>query len=47
MNLGGGPVATSIDIYDPDLYVDGPIHEIFADLRRTDPTTAASACAAR
>ena len=37
MNLGGGPVATSIDIYDPDLYVDGPIHEIFADLRRTDP----------
>jgi cytochrome P450 len=28
---------TSIDIYDPDLYVDGPIHEIFAELRRTDP----------
>ncbi|MCU1390088.1 MAG: cytochrome [Ilumatobacteraceae bacterium] len=25
------------DIYDPDLYVDGPIHEIFAELRRTDP----------
>jgi cytochrome P450 len=25
------------DIYDPDLYVDGPIHEIFTDLRRTDP----------
>jgi cytochrome P450 len=25
------------DIYDPDLYVDGPIHEIFADLRRHDP----------
>ena len=27
----------TVDIYDPDLYVDGPIHEIFADLRRTDP----------
>lgn len=25
------------DIYDPDLYVDGPIHEIFTELRRTDP----------
>jgi cytochrome P450 len=25
------------DIYDPDLYVDGPIHEIFSELRRTDP----------
>ncbi|WP_369640220.1 cytochrome P450 [Nocardia sp. JMUB6875] len=25
------------DIYDPDLYVAGPIHEIFAELRRTDP----------
>lgn len=25
------------DIYDPDLYVDGPIHEIFADLRHYDP----------
>jgi cytochrome P450 len=25
------------DIYDPDLYVDGPIHEIFAELRRTEP----------
>jgi cytochrome P450 len=25
------------DIYDPDLYVDGPIHEIFAELRRTQP----------
>ena len=25
------------DIYDPDLYVDGPIHEIFTDLRRHDP----------
>lgn len=30
-------MTTSIDIYDPDLYVDGPIHEIFADLRRSDP----------
>ncbi len=28
---------TKIDIYDPDLYVEGPIHEIFADLRRTEP----------
>jgi len=27
----------AVDIYDPDLYVDGPIHEIFAELRRTDP----------
>lgn len=26
-----------MDIYDPELYVDGPIHEIFADLRRTQP----------
>lgn len=26
-----------IDIYDPDLYTDGPIHEIFAELRRTQP----------
>jgi cytochrome P450 len=25
------------NIYDPDLYVDGPIHEIFAELRRTQP----------
>lgn len=25
------------DIYDPQLYVDGPIHEIFAELRRTQP----------
>jgi cytochrome P450 len=25
------------DIYDPDLYVDGAIHEIFTDLRRNDP----------
>ena len=26
-----------VDIYDPDLYVEGPIHEIFAELRRTEP----------
>jgi len=25
------------DIYDPDLYVDGPIHDLFADLRRSEP----------
>lgn len=25
------------DIYDPGIYVDGPIHEMFADLRRTEP----------
>ena len=30
-------MATVTDIYDPALYVDGPIHEIFAELRRTDP----------
>lgn len=28
---------TRIDIYDPDLYVDGPIHEIFTELRATEP----------
>jgi cytochrome P450 len=28
---------TRTDIYDPDLYVDGPIHEIFAELRATEP----------
>src|SRR3954447_16642021 len=33
----GAPMPTTIDIYDPDLYVEGPIHEIFAELRRTDP----------
>ena len=27
----------TVDLYDPDFYVDGPIHEIFAELRRTDP----------
>ncbi len=30
-------MTVTYDIYDPDLYVDGPIHEIFSDLRRTDP----------
>jgi cytochrome P450 len=30
-------VPTTVDIYDPDLYVDGPIHEIFEELRRTQP----------
>jgi cytochrome P450 len=30
-------VSTVIDIYDPELYVDGPIQEIFAELRRTEP----------
>ncbi len=29
--------ATTIDIFDPDTYADGPPHEAFADLRRTDP----------
>jgi cytochrome P450 len=28
---------TVIDIYDPDCYVDGPPHETFAELRRTQP----------
>ena len=30
-------MVSAFDIYDPDLYVDGPIHEIFSELRRTDP----------
>ncbi|MGW4351598.1 cytochrome P450 [Nocardia sp. NPDC004582] len=30
-------MGTVSDIYDPELYVSGPIHEIFAELRRTDP----------
>ncbi|MFE3194612.1 cytochrome P450 [Nocardia sp. NPDC059240] len=30
-------MGTVTDIYDPELYVAGPIHEIFAQLRRTDP----------
>ena len=29
--------STIVSIYDPDLYVDGPINEIFAELRRTQP----------
>jgi cytochrome P450 len=29
--------ASTIDIFDPDTYVDGPPHEAFAELRRTDP----------
>ena len=28
---------TSVDLYDPDGYVAGPPHEIFAELRRTQP----------
>jgi cytochrome P450 len=28
---------STIDIFDPDTYVDGPPHEAFAALRRTDP----------
>jgi cytochrome P450 len=31
------PAGGTVDIYDPDLYVDGPIHEVFSELRRTDP----------
>ena len=27
----------TVDLYDPDLYVAAPPHEIFAELRRTDP----------
>jgi cytochrome P450 len=27
----------TVDLFDPDTYVDGPPHELFADLRRTDP----------
>ncbi len=27
----------AVDLYDPDLYVAGPPHEVFAELRRTDP----------
>ncbi|WP_309231373.1 cytochrome P450 [Nocardia sp. SYP-A9097] len=30
-------MGTVMDIYDPELYVDGPIHEIFAELRGTQP----------
>ena len=28
---------STLDIFDPDTYVDGPPHEAFAELRRTDP----------
>jgi len=28
---------STVDIFDPDTYVDGPPHEAFAELRRTDP----------
>ena len=28
---------SAVDIFDPDTYVDGPPHEAFAELRRTDP----------
>ena len=28
---------STVDIFDPDTYVDGPPHEVFAELRRTDP----------
>jgi cytochrome P450 len=34
---GGAQDSRFPDIYNPDLYVDGPIHEIFSDLRRNDP----------
>jgi cytochrome P450 len=30
-------VSQVTDIYDPGIYVDGPIHEMFAELRRTEP----------
>ncbi|WP_405491559.1 cytochrome P450 [Nocardia sp. NBC_00511] len=30
-------MGTVMDIYDPELYLSGPIHQIFADLRRTQP----------
>src|SRR5205807_8740604 len=34
--LAGMDVST-VDIFDPDTYADGPPHEAFAELRRTDP----------
>ena len=37
MPANSGAVGSRPDIYDPDLYVEGPIHEIFAELRRTTP----------
>jgi cytochrome P450 len=30
-------MTATIDIYDPDTYTDGPPHELFAELRRTQP----------
>ena len=30
-------MTATIDIYDPDGYADGPPHELFAELRRTQP----------
>jgi cytochrome P450 len=30
-------MTATIDIYDPDVYLDGPPHEAFAELRRTQP----------
>src|SRR5579871_6728638 len=30
-------MATKIDIFDPDLYVEGPPHALFEKLRRTQP----------
>jgi cholest-4-en-3-one 26-monooxygenase len=30
-------VRAGVDIYSPDVYVDGPPHELFAELRRTQP----------
>ncbi|MGH9025784.1 MAG: cytochrome P450 [Acidimicrobiia bacterium] len=32
-----GAGTDTIDIYSPDIYVDGPPHEVFEHLRRTDP----------
>src|SRR5438105_15642120 len=37
-SLFSGPMDVSaVDIFDPDTYADGPPHEVFAELRRTDP----------
>src|SRR5262249_51105099 len=33
----GGLNVTLVDLYDPDLYLAGPPHELFAELRRTQP----------
>jgi cytochrome P450 len=30
-------VRTTVDIYSPDVYIDGPPHELFTELRRTQP----------